>query len=164
MLWLVKTYKGVKKMGLKDSFMHFFNLDEDVEEQMEKVEQNEEQRHSAARLPSRRSRLSQREQEMFADQEQEENSVEIVQVSPDNFEDVQMIIDEGAQRKIVVFSLNKVTRVEAKRMLDFISGAVYVLDAQIVKVRSQTFIFALGTLDIEPVLSEYRFDETVEMR
>jgi|GEM_PF-2213271 len=152
-------------MSLKDSFMHFFNLDEDLEEQMEKMEQNEEQGRSMSRSVTRRSRFSQqRGQKISADQEQEENLDERVYMSPDSFEDVQMIIDEGTQGKIVIFSLDKVTKIEAKRMLDFISGAVYVLDAQIMKVRSQTFIFALGTLDVERVLSEYQLDETVEMR
>ncbi|GGE41443.1 hypothetical protein GCM10011391_20260 [Pullulanibacillus camelliae] len=147
-------------MGFKDSFKQFFNLDEDLEEQMAKMEASEEQERSARSRLSRRNHRSLEEQETAGVQEQLEHPAEVAHVNPYNFDDVQMIIDEAKHHKIVIFNLSKVTRVEAKRMLDFISGAVYALDAQIAKVHNHTFVFALDTLDIEPVLSDYNVNQT----
>lgn len=79
--------------------------------------------------------------------------VKLVIVQPEVFEDAQDICDHLKSKKPVVINLESIDNETARRMVDFLSGAVYGLDGNIQKVSNSIFLIAPHNIDI---LNEFK--------
>lgn len=68
--------------------------------------------------------------------------LKVVVVSPDTFEEARDIADHLKQKKPVVVNLESVEKEVARRIIDFLSGAVYASDGNIQKISGGIFLIA----------------------
>ncbi len=68
--------------------------------------------------------------------------LKVVVVSPDTFEEARDIADHLKQKKPVVINLESVEKDIARRIVDFLSGAVYASDGSIQKISGGIFLIA----------------------
>lgn len=68
--------------------------------------------------------------------------LKVVVVSPDSFEEARDIADHLKQKKPVVINLEAVEKDVARRIVDFLSGAVYASDGNIQKISGGIFLIA----------------------
>ena len=68
--------------------------------------------------------------------------LKLVIMNPENFEEARDIADHLKSKKPVVINLEGVEREIARRIVDFLSGAVFALDGSIQKVSNGIFLIA----------------------
>ncbi len=68
--------------------------------------------------------------------------LKLVVLQPETFEDARDIANHLKSKKPVVMNLESVDRDVARRIVDFLSGAVYALDGNIQKVSNGIFLIA----------------------
>ncbi|MDN5331607.1 MAG: cell division inhibitor SepF [Tepidanaerobacteraceae bacterium] len=67
---------------------------------------------------------------------------------PTCFDEVKEISEELKNRRAVIVNLEGMDKDTGRRILDFLSGSVFVLDGTVKKVGSGTFVFAPNNVDI----------------
>lgn len=85
----------------------------------------------------------------------------VVIYEPTEFEETPHIIDNLKNRRPVIVNLEKLDQELAKKIFDFISGAIYALDGQIQKVSKSIFILAPNNIDISGNFSEEFSDKGI---
>lgn len=74
--------------------------------------------------------------------------LKVVVVQPETYEDAQEICDNLKAKKPVVINLEEMDADTARRVLDFLFGSVYALDANIQKVSNGIYLVAPYNVDI----------------
>ncbi|WIF94565.1 cell division protein SepF [Caminicella sporogenes] len=74
--------------------------------------------------------------------------MKVVIYEPNDFEEAPLIVDNLKNRKPVIINLENLEHDLAKKIFDFLNGAVYALDGQIQKVSKGIFILAPNNIDI----------------
>ncbi|MEW6182652.1 MAG: cell division protein SepF [Bacillota bacterium] len=77
-----------------------------------------------------------------------QRQLRVVVCEPRSFDDAQEIADHLKNRRPVVVNLERVETDLARRVVDFISGAVYALGGNVQKVGNGIFLFAPNNVDI----------------
>ncbi len=72
----------------------------------------------------------------------------VVVIQPESFDEARDITNHLKSRKPIVVNLESVDKAVARRIIDFLSGAVYALDGDIQKVSNGIFIIAPNNVDI----------------
>ena len=67
---------------------------------------------------------------------------------PESFSEVESIIDELKSRKPIILNLQLLEKDAARRIIDFVSGAVYGMDGNIQKIAESVFIFTPSNVEI----------------
>lgn len=76
---------------------------------------------------------------------------------PESFNEVQNLVDEIKAKKPIILNLEELDRELARRIIDFMSGAVYGIGGNIQKVAEHIFVFTPHNIDIDSgVLKEDR--------
>ncbi len=83
-----------------------------------------------------------------------QRNVRVVVVEPQAFDDVQEITDHLKNRKPVIVNLEKVDNDLARRIVDFLSGAVYAVSGAMQKVGGGIFLFVPSNVDIDSDIKE----------
>lgn len=68
-----------------------------------------------------------------------EKDLDIVFLKPNKFEDCDVCADYVSQEKIVHINLKNLQEKDARRVFDYVSGAVYIKEAKIVDVEENMF-------------------------
>lgn len=76
------------------------------------------------------------------------SQLKVVVLQPETFEDAQEICDNLKAKKPVIINLEEMNTETARRVVDFLSGSVYALDANIQKVSNGIFLVAPYNVDI----------------
>ncbi len=76
------------------------------------------------------------------------SGLELIIRQPTNFNDSQEICDLLKQDRAIIINLEKVEPELAQKMMDFISGAIYALDAKIHQISSCIFCISPAKVDI----------------
>lgn len=74
--------------------------------------------------------------------------MKVVIYEPIEFEEAPDIVDNLKNRKPVIINLEKLDQELAKKIFDFLNGAIYALDGQIQKVSKGIFILAPNNIDV----------------
>lgn len=72
----------------------------------------------------------------------------VVVMQPESFDEARDITNHLKSRKPIVVNLESVDKAVARRVIDFLSGAVYALDGDIQKISNGIFIIAPNNVDI----------------
>lgn len=83
-----------------------------------------------------------------------QRNVRVVVVEPRQFDDVQEIADHLRNRKPVIVNLEDVDNDLARRIVDFLSGAVYAVSGAMQKVGGGIFLFVPSNVDIDSEIHE----------
>ena len=101
------------------------------------------------RTSSRNTRVSRLEDSL---------QMKLVIMQPGNFEESRDIANHLKERKPIVVNLENVEKNISRRIVDFLSGAVYALDGDIRKVANQIFLITPCNVGIEEeAMEEYRY-------
>ena len=76
------------------------------------------------------------------------SGLELMLRQPESFDDSQEICDLLKQERVVILNLENVDRETAQKMMDFISGAIYALDAKIHQISNCVFCISPAKVDI----------------
>lgn len=74
--------------------------------------------------------------------------LKVVVMQPESFDEAKDIADHLKNKKPVVINLEDVDKEIARRIVDFLSGAIYALDGNIQKVTNGIFLVAPYNVDI----------------
>ena len=83
-----------------------------------------------------------------------QRQLKVVVAEPRTFEDVQGLADNLKNRRPVVVNLEKADAELAKRVVDFISGAIYALNGSLQKVGSGIFLIVPSNMDISSEIGD----------
>ena len=76
------------------------------------------------------------------------NKHKLVVMQPNSFDDAQDVCDHLKEKKPVVINLEYADKDTARRLIDFLSGAVYGVDGHIEKVSTSIFLLVPYNVDI----------------
>lgn len=125
--------------GIMGKMMDFFGFEEEKDETVENLEQEEYQEEQL--LPARRGRgqvVSLHAQ----------RQVRVVVAEPRVYDDVQTLADHLKNRRPVIVNLEKADPEMGRRVIDFLSGAIYALNGSLQKVGSGIFLCVPSNMDI----------------
>ncbi len=98
--------------------------------------------------PSMFDRFNERRSSRVVKMHNSSASMRVVVIQPETFEEARDITNHLKSRKPIVVNLESVDKNVARRIIDFLSGAVYALDGDIQKVSNGIFIIAPSNVDI----------------
>lgn len=76
------------------------------------------------------------------------SQLQVILVKPDRFDSVGDIANQLREKHAVVLNLESASKDVARRLVDFLSGAAFVLDGKIKKVAVSTYIIAPYNVDL----------------
>ncbi len=82
------------------------------------------------------------------------NQIKVVLIEPTDYDDVQDICDNLKNKKPIIINFENLDKDIARRMVDFISGAIYAIDGTIQKVSNGIIVAAPSNVDILSSMGE----------
>lgn len=92
--------------------------------------------------------------EVSADKANESGSNKMVLLEPRAYSEATQIADYLKKRNTVVLNLKRVTKEQAKRITDFVSGTIYAIGGSMQKIGGGTFLCAPKNVDVEGKISD----------
>src|SRR5690625_2646525 len=136
-------------MSFKEKFKNFFNTDDEYE-YVEEVEIGE------SNLPG----LKQNGNKNVVNLTKIESTVsKVILYEPKSYNEVQEIADNILNKRSVVINLQQVDRLQAKRIVDFLSGTVYAVKGDIQKLGVSTFLCTPDNVEVSGTISVETYDE-----
>lgn len=129
------------KKSVFNKVMDFIGLGEDVDDiEFDEFDEYEEEEDIEPYVPiSRKGKIV---------NIQANSNVKVVLVEPAHFDETPQICDNLKNRKTVVVNLEKSDPEEARKIFDFLNGAVYALDGKIQKIANGVFILAPTNVEL----------------
>ena len=75
-------------------------------------------------------------------------NLRLVITKPQEYSEAQQIVEHIKGKKPVLVNLEETEKNEAKRIIDFISGATFALDGNMQRVSQQIFVFAPAQVEV----------------
>ncbi|RAS88489.1 cell division protein SepF [Priestia endophytica] len=140
-------------MGMKSKFKNFFALEEDeyVEEEYEQRRYEEEPREQE---PREMKQQTQSQNQNVISLQSVQKSSKVVLFEPRMYAEAQDITDHLKNRKAVVVNLQRISRDQGVRIVDFLSGTVYALGGDIQKVGTNIFLCTPDNVDVTGAISD----------
>ncbi|AKO93911.1 MULTISPECIES: cell division protein SepF [Priestia] len=140
-------------MGMKSKFKNFFALEEDeyVEEEYEQRRYEEEPREQE---PREMKQQTQNQNQNVISLQSVQKSSKVVLFEPRMYAEAQDITDHLKNRKAVVVNLQRISRDQGVRIVDFLSGTVYALGGDIQKVGTNIFLCTPDNVDVTGAISD----------
>lgn len=133
-------------MGIKDYFSGIFNVGDEEEfetESFEETVEQEEVEEERTSKPAIRKIYGQRRGQAA----ENSSAMRMVLVRPEIFTDVAAIADHLKQGKTVVLNLENAESAQARRIVDFLSGAAYAISFKFKPVSNSTFVIIPDNTD-----------------
>ena len=86
------------------------------------------------------------------------NKQEVVLFHAKTFDDAAKAVDELCKRKAIILNMENVDKSLTRRVVDFLSGAVYALDGRVKKVAQSTYLFCPHNMDVVGDLENLQAD------
>ncbi|MCL1630933.1 cell division protein SepF [Sporolactobacillus sp. CPB3-1] len=141
-------------MGLKGTFRRFFDLEETVESSEVQDAAPHGEAHSHLEKEQRKMEKNGR---LVAIQKVHQQN-KVVLVEPKRFEEVEDIVGSLKNKQTIICSLQGTSKEQGQRILDFMGGTAFALNAQIRKIGKNTFLFAPEQVDISGMISNWPED------
>jgi len=87
--------------------------------------------------------------------------IELKLIKPVSFEDLLFAVDYLKDGKTVLLNLENADKTIVRRMVDFISGAAYALDANIKQATKDSYFIAPKKVDVSGEIFKKSYDEDV---
>ncbi len=128
-----------------DKVKYFMGLDDDIEEGEESLEKFNDDEENIMPLGGKKNKIV---------NIHTTTQMKVVLYEPVDFEEAPNIVDNLKNRKPVIINLENLDQELAKKIFDFLNGAVYALDGNIQKVSKGIFILAPNNVDISGNIKE----------
>lgn len=89
--------------------------------------------------------------------------MKVVLAEPTSYDEVQSICDDLKSKKPIIINFENLDKEVSKRMVDFISGAVYALDGSIQKVSNGIVLVAPSNVDVLGSIKNSLGDEDFDL-
>ncbi|MBF8982218.1 cell division protein SepF [Lutibacter sp. B2] len=122
-----------------DKVKYFMGLDEYEEEDYEKQEEFQEPDPEMIPVNNKKNKVV---------NIHTNPQMKVVVYEPIDFEETPKIVDSLKNRKAVIINLEKLDPEVARKIFDFLNGAIYALDGNIKKVSQGIFVLAPNNVDI----------------
>ena len=137
-------------MGFKGKLKSLFSVDDEyeyeyVEEEIEAPQASKTHKSDAQNVVSLTS--------------MKQPTSKVVLCEPRTYNEAQEIADNIVNRRAVVINLERVDHIQAKRIVDFLSGTVYAVNGDIQKLGVQTFLCTPDNIEVTGTISEQFVDE-----
>ncbi len=153
-------------MSIFDNFKNLLNVspedDDDIGAQVELEEENDEFEkdiYSKKREPAPRASFVDRtdKRSKVVSYNATPSQMQVVLVKPERYEDVKDIADHLNSKKTVVLNLEIANKENARRIIDFLSGAAYANKGTVKKIANSTFLIAPANVDFsgEMLIDEF---------
>lgn len=139
----------MKKLGFKGKFKKFLTFDENYEYE-------EEVRVKEMDIEPANENKSKNVISLSAVQQP---TSKVVLCEPQSYDEVQGIADHLLNKRAVVINLQRVDHVQAKRIVDFLSGTVYAIKGDIQKLGMETFLCTPENVDVSGTITNDIFTE-----
>lgn len=136
-------------MSFKDKFKNFFNTDEEYEYVEGYDEELEPEQAESKKDSSKVVNLSAIQQP----------NAKVMLCEPKSYNEVQEIADYLLSKRSVVINLQRLDTVQAKRIVDFLSGTVYAIQGEIQKLGVATFLCTPDNIEVTGTISNVAFIE-----
>ncbi|WP_018921328.1 cell division protein SepF [Salsuginibacillus kocurii] len=137
-------------MSMKNRFKKFFELDDDVVEEVEEVtewpESQEEQKVKA--------QTGEQDKKNVVSLQSVQQSAKVMLVEPRTYDEAQDIADQLKNRKAVIINLQRIGRDQALRIVDFLSGTVYAIGGDITKIGQNIFLCVPDNVNVTGQITE----------
>ncbi|MFZ3588002.1 cell division protein SepF [Bacillus sp. DJP31] len=142
-------------MTMKSKLKNFFALDEEFEYDEHEREIEEEE------FPISRSAKHQvsGKQNVVNLQSVPKSTSKMILFEPKSYSEAQGIADHLKNRRSVVINLQRISRDQALRIVDFLSGTVYAVGGDIQKIGLNIFLCTPDNVDVSGNISETLHDE-----
>ena len=147
-------------MGLWDSIKNIMTIPEDDEMENDIIEEETVQARPVKEnqeVPVKREPRIIKSKNAQAAQSQ---SMQVVLVKPDRFDDMPTVADHLNAGKTVVLNLEDASSDIARRIVDFLSGVTYANGGNMKKVAKNTFLIAANGVGVAGEVSLDDFDES----
>lgn len=126
--------------GILNKVLYFMGIGEAAEEEHEESETARPQIEPVSTVSHRKNNV--------VNIHSATSTMKVVLVEPTTYDEVQSICDDLRSKKPVIINFEDMDKEVAKRMVDFISGAVYALDGTIQKVSNGIVLVAPSNVDV----------------
>lgn len=83
--------------------------------------------------------------------------VKMLIIEPESFEEVQAIVDHLKNRRVVIINLEETDKGVARRIADFVGGAIYALDGSMQRINGSIFLFTPANIEVAmPLHTDFR--------
>lgn len=137
-------------MGFKSKLKSLFSVDDEYE--YEYVEEEVE-------VPQTSKMRKNDTQNVVSLTSMKQPSSKVVLCEPRTYNEAQEIADNIVNRRAVVINLERVDHIQAKRIVDFLSGTVYAVNGDIQKLGAQTFLCTPDNIEVTGTISESFVDD-----
>ena len=137
-------------MSIKNKIKNYFTMDE-YEYEYEYVDED--------KVPEQ-IKGNDKNKNVVSLQSLQQHEKKAVLRQPRSYDEVQEIADNIINKRSVVINLQRLESHQAKRVVDFLSGAVYALNGDIKKLGAETFLCTPDNVDITGSISEtYTYED-----
>ncbi len=139
-------------MTLKAKILGFFGLQEEeiLEEEEEMLEEDQ--------FPSRKHKGHHQANNLVL---HSQKNIKVVLQEPRSYEETQEIADHLRLHRPVIVNLQRINTEQARRVVDFLSGCVYALNGQIIKIGPSIFFCTPENIDIQGAITEIMQDKEI---
>lgn len=136
-------------MTLKRKFKRFFELDDEYSDD----EQEFDQEMEGKELPALENQ-QRKDKGNIVSLSSVQSQSKVILLEPHSYDEVQEIADYLKNRKAVVINVQRISRDQAKRIVDFLSGTVYAIGGDIQKLGNNIFLCTPDNVDVTGTISE----------
>lgn len=141
--------------GFFEKVLNLFGFEaEEVVEETELAAASEE--------PVKRESKETRERAKLVSLANANKSMKMIIVEPMGFEEVQMIVDHLKNKQTVILNLEETEKSIARRIADFLGGAIYALDGSMQKVSGSILLFTPTNVEVTLPIKPVQRDEESE--
>lgn len=84
-------------------------------------------------------------------------TVKMIVIEPKGFEEVQTIVDHLKNKRAVIINLEETEKTTARRIADFLGGAIYALEGTMQKISGSIFLFTPAHMEVSvPLRTELK--------
>ncbi|HEY8464520.1 MAG TPA: cell division protein SepF [Bacillota bacterium] len=152
--WDDEIKSGNQKSGWFEKFLNLFGFEaeEVVEEddpgggfeELSRKDRSYRQRD----LKEQREREKEKEHSKLVTIANSNKAVKMIIIEPQNFEEVQTIVDHLKNKQTVILNLEETDKTTARRIADFLGGAIYALDGTMQKISGSIFLFTPANIEV----------------
>ena len=127
-----------RKTGLFEKFLNVLGIEaEELSEDELEAAPGEEQ-----------SRKNHRERGRVLSLANSNKNVKVMILEPTGFDEVQGIVDHLKNKRAVIINLEETEKLTARRIADFLGGAIYALEGNMQKISGSIFLFTPAHMEV----------------
>jgi cell division inhibitor SepF len=145
-----ETVKNSSNHSLFDKFLNAFGFEAEVVE--EEAPDSDVSYH--------RERDSKERGKLVSLTNNANKNVKMVIIEPTGFEEVQAIVDHLKNKRAVIINLEEIDKTIARRIADFLGGAIYALEGSMQRISGSIFLFTPAHIEVTmPLKTELKDKE-----